>query len=118
MCWLYPSYNDPVDLTFWTLLDISLIPVDILRDLSRSLGSIYALLPDIDVRKADRHSQLTTPAAIPQILCVRECMKIRLHACSCFWSSFQPVRDKKAGIACGFLLHALPLSSMDKITWL
>ncbi|CDJ29321.1 1-O-acylceramide synthase, putative [Eimeria mitis] len=42
------GYNDPVDLTFWTLLDISLIPVDILRDLSRSLGSIYALLPDID----------------------------------------------------------------------
>ncbi|CDJ51899.1 1-O-acylceramide synthase, putative [Eimeria brunetti] len=47
------GYNDPVDLTFWTLLDISLIPVDILRDLSRSLGSIYALLPDIDLYGQD-----------------------------------------------------------------
>ena len=42
-------YNDPVDFSFWNFLDVSLIPVDILRDLSRSMGSIYALLPDIDV---------------------------------------------------------------------
>ncbi|CDJ65885.1 1-O-acylceramide synthase, putative [Eimeria necatrix] len=47
------GYNDPVDLTFWTLLDISLIPVDVLRDLARSLGSIYALLPDIDLYGKD-----------------------------------------------------------------
>ncbi|KAL8434096.1 hypothetical protein ACSSS7_003401 [Eimeria intestinalis] len=47
------GYNDPVDLSFWSFLDVSLIPVDILRDLSRNMGSIYALLPDIDLYGKD-----------------------------------------------------------------
>ncbi|KAL8270448.1 hypothetical protein Esti_005677 [Eimeria stiedai] len=47
------GYNDPVDLSFWNFLDVSLIPVDILRDLSRNMGSIYALLPDIELYGKD-----------------------------------------------------------------
>ncbi|KAL8428526.1 hypothetical protein Efla_003297 [Eimeria flavescens] len=47
------GYNDPVDLSFWSFLDVSLIPVDILRDLSRNMGSIFALLPDPDLYGKD-----------------------------------------------------------------
>lgn len=50
---LLTGYNDPVDLSFWNFLDVSLIPVDVLRDLSRSMGSIYALLPDADLYGKD-----------------------------------------------------------------
>ncbi|XP_026192880.1 phospholipid--sterol O-acyltransferase [Cyclospora cayetanensis] len=47
------GYNDPVDLTFWNFLDISLIPTGILRELARSFGSIYTLLPDINLYGKD-----------------------------------------------------------------
>ncbi|KAL8441697.1 hypothetical protein Emag_006953 [Eimeria magna] len=84
------GYNDPVDLSFWSFLDVSLIPVDILRDLSRNMGSIYALLPDIDLYGKDH---VVLRQLLPKASASSSSPSFPSHSVSPFAPSFNQSED-------------------------
>ncbi|CBZ53707.1 putative 1-O-acylceramide synthase [Neospora caninum Liverpool] len=43
---LLSGYDDGTDIDIWNVIDFSLFPAVLLRDLLQTMGSIYALLPD------------------------------------------------------------------------
>ncbi|PHJ19609.1 phosphatidylcholine-sterol o-acyltransferase [Cystoisospora suis] len=51
---LLSGYNDAADFDIWNVMDISLFPAILLRDLLQTMGSIYALLPDPAIYGTER----------------------------------------------------------------
>ncbi|PFH31085.1 putative phosphatidylcholine-sterol O-acyltransferase [Besnoitia besnoiti] len=51
---LLSGYDDATDFDIWNVIDISLFPSVLLRELLQTMGSIYALLPDPAIYGPDR----------------------------------------------------------------
>ncbi|KFG64111.1 putative phosphatidylcholine-sterol O-acyltransferase [Toxoplasma gondii RUB] len=63
---LLSGYDDATDVDIWNVIDISLFPAGLLRDLLQTMGSIFALLPDPAIYGPDHVvARVARPTQVP-----------------------------------------------------